>query len=301
VSVALSLDPGESIYWRERGGLRLASGDVDGAREDFNYALKSVPFDPGALRGLVLADLVDGKNDSALVLAKRADQLQPGSIASALLLAVAAQADGHGDVYDGALSKALLEAPYIALAPWANTVLSRTNVQDALGNASRLAGRSPTQETTIGAVLVVLMAGSGDAAAAADAAVPAAAHSARALAALATCNADLATREIRLAGKFERESPHFWIASAIVSQAIPQSGALGPGLAALYRGWDENQGPATNSLVADGGDVWRYRRIPLQIMGPQVAMPGLFRGTWLLTNEPLAALSRLGAWPPTCS
>jgi O-antigen ligase len=297
LNLAVSLDPGESIYWRERGGLRLASGDVDGAREDFNHALTSVPFDPGALRGLALADLVDGKIEAALVLAKTADRLQPESIASAVVLAVAAQADDDGRIYDAALSKALLEAPYFALIPWADSVLSRASVEDALENASRVAGRYDTQATTIGPVLVVLMAGSGDAAAAAEAAIPAAAHSARALAALASCNPDLASEEIHLASRSERESPHFWIASAIVSRAVPQSGALGPRLAALYRGWDENDGTPTNSLISDDGDVWRYRRISLQITGPEVAMPGLFRGTWLLTTDPFTALSGISAWP----
>jgi hypothetical protein len=91
------------------------------------------------------------------------------------------------------------------------------------------------------------------------------------------------------------------MASAVVSQTLPQSETFGPQLAAMYLGITSNQGPASSSLVSDGGnDAQRYRRSSLEIIESKAVMPALFRGIWLLTTDPLAALSRVAQWPPAC-
>jgi O-antigen ligase/tetratricopeptide (TPR) repeat protein len=301
LDIAIALDPAQAFYWRERGGLRLASANADGARADFERALKSVPFDPGALRGLALANLLSGDGQLAVTTAEKAVHLQPQSILSATVLAVVAQGAGVPNVSRAALARALLEAPYFALVPWTDTVLNRFDRAEALANASRAVGDYRSGETTIGAVLVVIMAAKKDGSSTVNGAIPALTHSARALTAIAGCNAERAMAEIKLAASIERESADFWIASAVISQTLPQSESFGPQFAAMYLGMNSNQGPASSSLVSDGGnDSLRYRREPLEITESNAVMPAPFRGLWLLTNDPLAALSRDGQWPPEC-
>jgi tetratricopeptide (TPR) repeat protein len=301
LDIAIALDPAQAFYWRERGGLRLASADAYGARADFERALTSVPFDPGALRGLALANLLSGDRQGAFHIADEAVRLQPQSLLSAIVLAVAAQEAGAPEVSQGALSRALLEAPYFALVPWTDTVLNRFDRNEALADASRAVADYTSGETTIGAVLVVIMAGEGAAPLTLIGGIPAATHSARALAALAGCNAERAVAEIQLAASAERESADFWIASAVISQTLPQSKTFGPQLAAMFLGMTRDEGPASSSLVSDGGnEAQRYRRAPLEIMDSNAAMPALFRGLWLLTTDPLTALSRVVQWPPEC-
>jgi O-antigen ligase len=301
LEVAVALDPSEAIYWRELGGLHLAFDDAKSAHADFQRALRLVPFDPGSMRGLSLAVLALGDLHASLALAEEALRKQPYSTASAIVVAITARRANEVGISETTLTRALIQVPWFGLVPWTNTVLSPIDPKSVFLAASQVAGNYSSFETGVGPVLVVLMAGAGDADAAADAAAPSAIHSARALAAVTTCDKVAAEREISLSGRLERGNVAFWFATPVVSQAFPQSEAFGPELVAIYLGFDARPGPLTNSLLADGvEDSLRYRRIALDIRTPMTSMPGLFRGTWLFVNDPTSALSGIGTRLPAC-
>jgi tetratricopeptide (TPR) repeat protein len=298
LDAAVALDPGQALYWRERGSLHLASGNPEGGITAFKRSLALVPWDPGARRGLALAHLASGDSGAGLADALAAARIQPHSAASAIVVAVASLQRGELDTSARALSTALLEAPYLGFEPWPDTVLGQFDVGQALAAAAQTAGGYRAGETGVDAVLVVLMAGGGDALAAASSGST---ISGRALAAVADCDQAAAEREIRLATAVEREYVYFWIASSVVSQVFPGVGASGPELAARSVGLPGSPGPVTSSLVADGGeDVLRYRRTSLDVRTPTTAMPSVSRGLWLLTNDPTKAMSLVTRWPPSC-
>jgi tetratricopeptide (TPR) repeat protein len=298
LDAAVALDPGHALYWRELGAVHLASGKPGGALSAFKRSLALVPWDPGAMRGLALAHLASGDPSAGLADALAAARVQPHSAASAIVVAVASLKAGEPGISARALSTALLEAPYLGFVGWSDTVLGQFDVGRTLAAAAQIAGGYRAGEFGVDAVLVVLMARGGDALAAASSGGT---ISGRALAAVADCDQAAAEREIGLAKPVEREYDYFWISSSVVSQVFPGVGASGPELAARYVGLPDSPGPLTSSLIADGGDdVLRYRRTSLDVSTPTTAMPAVYRGLWLLTNDPTEAMSLVTRWPPSC-
>lgn len=298
LDIAVTVDPGHAFYWRERGSLLLASGSPQEGRASFEQALRLVPWDPGAMRGVAVARLAAGDPDAALAAASAAFRIQPHSAANAIVVAVAALEAGEPGTSATAVSIALLEAPYLGFVPWSDTILRNVDVRLALAAAARAVSGYRAGEYGIGLVLVVLMAGAGDASAAA---ASGGTYSGRALAAVAECDKSAAQREIRLAGDTEREFDYFWISSTLVREAFPRIEVSGPGSAARYIGLPDSPGPSTSSLLADGvDDVLRYRRASLDVSTPMIVMPNAASGRWLLINDPAEAMSRVVRWPPDC-
>lgn len=301
LGLAVAVDPSQSFYWRERAAVQLADSEPQAAIRGFEHALELTPFDPVTRRGLALAQLAAGHPLVAVAQAQAAVASQPHDVKSAVVLSAAAMAADAFDLSVSALSNALLDLPYLAFASWTDTAISQASRQGALAAASHSADGRLGDEVTIFPVLIVLMSGSGDPDEAAAKALAAATHSARALAAVAKCDAEAAAREIHLAETTEREVGSFWVASAVVSRVFPSAKALGTDFAALYLGLNENTGPATESLLSgDIGDEDRYRRSSIGVSSPVLVMPGAFMGRWLLVNEPLASLSALSGVPAGC-
>lgn len=295
--IAAAVDPGQALYWREWGTLLVASGNPKGGRRAFERALWLVPWEPGAIRGLALADLAIGDPRAALADAQAALRVRPHTVASAIIVAAAALEADAPNISAAAMSSVLLDAPYLGFVPWSDTVLSHVNMRVALAAAGQIAGDHRGGGTTIGPVLVVLMAGAGDATAAAGSTGT---HSARALAAIAQCDEAAAEREIQLAGNLEREDASYWFALAVVSRTFPRLDIPGSDMASRYLGLHGSPGPLTTSLISEVEDEWRYRRPSLEVSGPLTSMPGISRGQWLLVNDPAGAMSGVTRWPPTC-
>jgi hypothetical protein len=301
LDAAIAVDPSQSFYWRERGAFYLADDQSGAAIRDFERALQLLPFDPVTMRGLALAEMASGDLRTALLRAQTVAERHPHDVKTLLVLSLVARAAGQQEESGTALSRALLESPDFAFSPWTDTALAGIDRELALREASQ-APPDLAQGETIGPVLLVLFAGLGDPDAAAERAVPGVAHSARALAAVASCKVDLATRELFFAGSSERETSAYWVASAVISHVFPAASAPPRSLSALYLGLDKGMGPATDSLLsADISDEVRFRRAPIETTASSLSVPGSFRGLWLLANDPGAALFPISGQPTACA
>lgn len=302
LELAVAVDPSQAFYWRELGALRLVDLEPHAALGALGRARELNPLDPVTGRGISLAELASGDQAAALAEATAAAMSQPHDSKSQLLLSAVAMASGDAGVSRSALSNALLESPYLALVPWTETAIGQASRAPALAIASLSVARLSGQQIGVGPVLLVLLAGSGDPIAAAGKAAPGVAHSARALAAVAKCDARDATRELSLATRTEREDGSYWIAAAVISQVFSSVKAPPNDLLLIFLGLDANSGPRTESLLSAGtGDELRYRRTSIDARSPTVVVPSSFTGRWVLAHDPAAALFPPSGRPASCA
>jgi O-antigen ligase len=110
---AVAFDPGNALYWRERG-IHRAAAALPGAASDLQRAIALVPGDTGALRGLAIVSARNGDHETALAAARRAAALRPTHEENLTTLAWTALESDELDVADEALVDLLRRMPWIA-------------------------------------------------------------------------------------------------------------------------------------------------------------------------------------------
>lgn len=128
LSVAVALDPARSIYWRERGLLRVAQESYGKGITDLIAAANLAPTDTATLRSAMFAAMQTNNYGVALALARRAADAT-SSETDLLALGWAASLSGRGDEGLAAFVEAIRMAPWITgadgwdlLAPGTHTV-----------------------------------------------------------------------------------------------------------------------------------------------------------------------------------
>jgi tetratricopeptide (TPR) repeat protein len=117
---AVTLDPGNALYWRERG-LYRASLNRPGASDDLRRALALVPGDTSAMRGLAVIATRQGNSQLALAAARRAAELRPIHAENLATLAWALLEAGESDSAQQTLVELLRRVPWIAASDaWAS-------------------------------------------------------------------------------------------------------------------------------------------------------------------------------------
>lgn len=113
---AISLDPGHSLYWRERGLLQAAAGE-SAATSDLRQALRLNPADTTAMRALAVLYARDGDDEAAMTLARRAASLRPTHEENLSTLALVASMTGDDETSTQALVELLRRMPWISASP----------------------------------------------------------------------------------------------------------------------------------------------------------------------------------------
>lgn len=294
LQIAASLDPSQSIYWREKASVELATGNLIHAEADYRQAISLDSYDPIALRGLALTLAARGSMDDARSAADLVAERNRVSAQNQIPLAVIASRMGDIDASNAALARAITSEPVLAAAPWRSTVLGRIDLQSAV----QMTIASDDARVGIGTFEgVVLMAiglfvpGTDVAAIGGD--IPAVLEgTATALRALGKCDFQRAWNVLLAAESAEREYSAYWLARALVASAIDGSQSNSEPARTRLRG---------DSLLGEQGDLWRYRRVPIAPITPETSMPSRSVG-WsrLITQPELIAASLGGTWPPSC-
>ena len=113
---AVALDPGNALYWRERG-IHRAAASLPGAASDLRRAIVLVPGDTAALRGLAVVSARDADRETALAAAQRAAELRPTHEENLTTLAWTGLETGRFHIADEALVELLRRMPWIAASP----------------------------------------------------------------------------------------------------------------------------------------------------------------------------------------
>jgi tetratricopeptide (TPR) repeat protein len=136
LATAVALDPGQALYWRERGMHRAASGDSIGAIDDLRVALRLNPGDTPAMRALALLLAGIGDDSGALAVARRAAELRPTHDGNLTTLALVASRVGDDAASREALVEALRRTPWIAASPrWQGTFPTGSELQALIASA----------------------------------------------------------------------------------------------------------------------------------------------------------------------
>ena len=163
LDTAVALDPGQALYWRERGMHRAASGDTDGATDDLRAALRLNPADTPAMRALAYLRADAGDADEALDLARRAAELRPTAEENLTTLALVAVRVGDNDASRAALVEALRRTPWIAASPqWQATFPTGSELQALLASAhDAWTGRTDGERFALSQVWLAAVDGDG--------------------------------------------------------------------------------------------------------------------------------------------
>lgn len=290
LDISAALDPSLAIYPRERASLAFAEGELSRAEAGYRQSLRISPFDPVAWRGLALALLADSDFDGAAFAADRAVNLMFLSPQSQLVRAATARADPLE--YATAMEVALHAQPWLPVLSWDDTVLA-------------FADRAAVAHQGVDGVFRALMADRADLATlAVKTASPFLRRTTAALAALASCNLELASDLMEEAARVEGEEAGFWIARPLVTAAASPTGPQRARITAMSV-WFLGVAPkprVVSALAGDMSDMWRYRRISLGVAAEGAALPSDRAARWYLLNDPAVALQQLGtSWPPGCS
>jgi O-antigen ligase len=293
-NLAVTLDPGMALYWRQRGTLELLTGDPESATPDLRIATRINPSDDLAWRTLALAHHRAGRNeeaDAALQQAVSAQRSDPTN----LLMSAAWTASSSPS--DEVLAELLQSWPTLPSAPAWDAVAPGSTVTS---QAAELALRrwdsgtvSLEPRSTQGDWLAVIAApdrivGEGSAT---DAADP---GHVRLRLAVCGLRSEAAVRSLPLS---DQRFSEYW---ALVVQLAAESGGFDERAARMYSiiaaqnlhadGWKLTLNPLhENDTRGYSADQWGYRRLAIQWPDYQLELPSPMSGSlrWML--DPVGA------------
>lgn len=135
LDLAISLDPGQAMYRRERALLRAASGTD--ATADLRAALELYPADTTAMRALALISAREGDRFTAIQWAQRAASLLPTRDANLTTLALVAAQTGEAGQAEDALVEAIRRTPWItASTDWRGAFPTGASLERLLQRAA---------------------------------------------------------------------------------------------------------------------------------------------------------------------
>ncbi len=136
LDLAVTLDPGMALYWRERGIMALMAGLPDVAVADLTTATALNPADDVSYRSLALAWLDAGDPAQALAAARSAARRDTSDPNNLLVLSRAASQAGDSASSTRALTLAVLHGPWITADPlWPSFAQPEQRAADLLDAA----------------------------------------------------------------------------------------------------------------------------------------------------------------------
>lgn len=131
LTLAIGLDPGMALYWRERGTLSLVGGNAKGAVSDLDRAARINPSDDLALRTLALALRDSDATDRASNSLDMAIEAQRSDPTNMLLRAQWALSDDRDAEALNTLGEIVQAWPAIVAAPGWDAMLSSSDMTTA--------------------------------------------------------------------------------------------------------------------------------------------------------------------------
>lgn len=293
--VAVALDPGMALYWRQRGTVQLLRGDPDRALADLSMATHINPSDDLAWRTLGFALRDAGRPGDAGNALETASSVQRSDPTNLLVSAAWA---GPGDSADAILAELVQAWPTLMSAPGWGSVASGPEVTARVADLAlrRWDAGSPSLEPSgnqrewlmllVSADdLLTELSESSDAVDLADVKLR-----------LSVCGDRAATTVRSLAGSYQRFAD-YW---ALVLQVEAEQGNFDERAARAYSliaaqvldatAWDVTLNPLhENDTRGYSADQWGYRRLPIQWPDYRLELPSPGAGTlrWIL--DPVGA------------
>jgi O-antigen ligase len=210
LTLAVVLDPGMALYWRERGTARYGAA-VPGAVSDLQRASNLNAADDVAWRVLALALASKPEAGDAVAAAKEAVRRDAADAANQLILArVAAEVDPHAAI--DALAAVVGRSPWILADPSWDAIVSPISNDRILATAVQnwTDGRPQYREPSAGSWLAGMAGDGKDLTLKANGDARNLMHTSQAIIDLLDCRVPGALSDLRVAEPRESRSPSYW-------------------------------------------------------------------------------------------
>ncbi|MCV0384795.1 MAG: O-antigen ligase family protein [Erythrobacter sp.] len=118
LTVATHLDPGQALYWRERGLVSLALGAHEASEHDLLKAVSLASGDTASIRAAATAARMRGDATQAMILTRHATRLRPLSADDLTARGLAALRAGLYEEARDTLVRTVRVAPWTVAADW---------------------------------------------------------------------------------------------------------------------------------------------------------------------------------------